>query len=77
MPDKQAIVIVGNVIDGLTIWGPFTNSEQANAWADGNEDTDLKHEEWLIVSLEPPTLADWMLEDYGSVTAPLVEARDG
>jgi hypothetical protein len=41
------VVLVGNPVDGLTIYGPFTTGEDANDWADSN----VKNEDWWAAPL--------------------------
>ena len=44
------VILVGNIIDGISIVGSFDGSESANDWADIN----LKHEEWHVVRILDP-----------------------
>jgi len=41
------VVLVGNPVDGLTIYGPFTTAEDANEWADSNINAD----DWWVAPL--------------------------
>ncbi len=44
------VIIQGNVIDGLSIHGPFTDAERANEWAD----SELSGEVWVCAPLYKP-----------------------
>ncbi len=44
------ILLIGNVIDGLNIVGPFPDNEDAVIWAEGN----VKNEEWITTKLHNP-----------------------
>lgn len=48
-PTEQFVVIVGNVIDGLTLWGPFDDAGDAGDWANENINDD-----WTTVHLDKP-----------------------
>lgn len=44
------VVVAGNPFDGMTIFGPFNNGDEAEYWADDNvRDTD-----WWLVALTSP-----------------------
>jgi hypothetical protein len=56
------IVIVGNVVDGLTFFGPFYNREAALDWTEANPiDSD-----WTIGPLAEPS-AYPELQDYDAI----------
>ena len=38
------VVLVGNPVDGLTVHGPFTNPEDATAYAE----VEFKHDDWWV-----------------------------
>jgi hypothetical protein len=44
----KSCLIVGNPVDGIRIVGPFDDSDDAIAFAEAS----LKHEQWLVTSLE-------------------------
>ena len=48
--EKQAIIISGNIFDGMRVYGPFPNASFANEWADDA----LQGEEWWGKELEDP-----------------------
>jgi len=50
---KDKAVAHGNPFDGLTITGPFSDSEEAGDWALDH----VRHETWWIVELEDPDAA--------------------
>jgi len=53
----QAIVIVGNPVDGFTFYGPFLGVTEANNWADlesGNAHGVIGNEPWFVVVLNLP-----------------------
>lgn len=43
------VVAVGNAFDGVKLYGPFDNADEASNWADANV-----VEEWNIVDLTDP-----------------------
>ena len=47
MSIEQAIIIVGNIFDGLRFFGPFPDFETACVWAETEIDG-----EWLVATLE-------------------------
>lgn len=47
-PENKFVVSVGNPFDGLTLYGPFDSSEEANEWV-GDE---ARKEEWVVVPVE-------------------------
>ncbi len=54
---KQGVIISGNPIDGLTVWGPFNSCENGFNWAREN----LKTEWWWAI-LENPNLPHYYLK---------------
>lgn len=44
------VVLTGNPIDGLSVYGPFEDAEAANEFADGC----LRGNEWWSVTLHAP-----------------------
>ena len=42
------VVIAGSVIDGHTIYGPFSDTEDAIEWAESN----LRNANWEVVEVE-------------------------
>jgi hypothetical protein len=46
--DSPQVVVVGNPVDGIAIFGPFPTLEAAQEYADS-----LGHHEWWITELEP------------------------
>ena len=46
------IIIVGNVIDGVELYGPFADVEEAQEYAES--DRQIRHDEWHIVHLIAP-----------------------
>lgn len=59
--DKYVIVI-GNPIDGITIYGPFENMEEAHEWAENNSD------EWWCSYLYEPKAPVQMTGTWNSAT---------
>lgn len=47
------VVVTGDPFDGLTIFGPFKNNDDAIDWAENNPITDLGDVPWWVVSMEP------------------------
>ena len=47
---NNAIIIEGNIFEGFTFHGPFSDFETAIEWAEKNVTV-----EWLIATLEKPT----------------------
>lgn len=47
------IVIIGNVANGLTFYGPFESNETAMDWAEKN------FPDWLIARVEDPNSEDF------------------
>ncbi len=45
----QFVIITGNPIDGITIYGPFFSPEEAIEWAEEN-----RGEIWWMTQLEHP-----------------------
>jgi len=50
IPDKQVIVVVGDLIDGHTMYGPFVDHVSAAQWAD---DEFRSGPTWWLVDLKP------------------------
>lgn len=53
----QSVVIVGNVIDGLTFYGPFADVQEANDWAvdeSANSHGVIGDEDWVVAVLNLP-----------------------
>lgn len=53
----EAIVVVGNVVDGLTFYGPFPDVQEANDWAEresGNTHGVVGDDEWVVAVLNLP-----------------------
>jgi hypothetical protein len=50
-PPKPAVVAVGNPFDGMRLYGPFSDANDANDWASET----WKHEEWHVMELLPET----------------------
>lgn len=48
------VLLVGNPVDGIAVFGPFNNGEEANEWADDH----LRNEEWWAVALNSPLASD-------------------
>jgi hypothetical protein len=48
--DMQHIVVIGNVVDGLTFEGPFDTAEGAIEYADAN----VTKPEWVVAPLVSP-----------------------
>lgn len=46
------IVITGNVIDGLTMFGPFSNAEDANEYGD----LECGQDTWVVATLYKPEI---------------------
>ncbi len=44
------VIIHGNPVDGITIWGPFGDSEDAIEWAT----SDLHGDDWRQVEVQNP-----------------------
>lgn len=40
-------VVTGNPVDGFTFYGPFTDPEDANEWADDN----LRNLDWWVIPI--------------------------
>lgn len=55
------VVIAGNVVDGLTFFGPFENQEEANQYAEDQ----LRKEDWVVALLNRPSMIVYE-EDVGS-----------
>ena len=55
----SVVIIEGNpLVEGITLWGPFEDSEAAIKWADCNPRTDLTDRTWKIEPLEEPGEAE-------------------
>ena len=48
------IVIIGNVIDGITIYGPFKNHDSALEWAENSSRSTIEGFDWIITEMENP-----------------------
>lgn len=48
--DKKFVIMVGNIIDGLHLVGPFDDGNDANEHADH----EFRKEEWIVASMEAP-----------------------
>lgn len=49
---KRHIVIAGNPLDGLTVYGPFDDAESADTWAE-HEFRHGPSEYWITTLVEP------------------------
>jgi hypothetical protein len=49
---KQAIIVIGNPINGLEFIGPFESTVEAVNYA--NDDGNIDDHEWWVVQLETP-----------------------
>jgi len=47
-----SIVIAGDVVNGLSFWGPFGEDDNAVAWAEAN----IRDRDWVIADLKDPKL---------------------
>jgi len=47
---NSAIIIYGNVVDGLNFFGPFDDVSSAATWAEAN-----KLDEWVVTELSSPS----------------------
>ena len=45
---KRTVLVSGNPFDGLVLWGPFADSEDAGDYAEEN-----KMDQWTAVGIEP------------------------
>jgi hypothetical protein len=52
---KQAVLLVGNIVDGYRFYGPFPNAADALKWA---EDTFAEQETWEVAKLSEPVWGD-------------------
>jgi hypothetical protein len=43
-------ILAGNVVDGMTVYGPFLLGDEANEWAEAN----LDGEDWWVTKLWGP-----------------------
>ena len=56
MQNQQYILVYGNVADGLTFLGPYSDAEAAADYAEDH----LKNEHWDVIELNtPPTLEEF------------------
>jgi len=56
------VVLVGNPIEGLKVFGPFKSKEEAHRWAQGDEQI-LDVLECWIVPLKTPILSEKVKQD--------------
>lgn len=47
------VVIVGNPVDGVEIFGPFKTGDEATEWGDSHADVG-KYRDWWVVPLTAP-----------------------
>lgn len=50
----KLVMLAGNPIDGLTVYGPFTDADDADRWAESNHIG-----EWWLTVLEQPEEKSW------------------
>jgi hypothetical protein len=53
----ESVVLAGNPVDGLTVYGPFPDVAEANEWADHESETAhglLSGEPWVVAVLNTP-----------------------
>jgi hypothetical protein len=53
----QSMVIVGDIVDGLTFYGPFPDHSEANEWASeesANSHGVIGNETWVVSVLNLP-----------------------
>jgi hypothetical protein len=48
------MVVIGNIFDGFSFYGPFATFDDASDWAD----TNAISSEWWVASVEIPKTAD-------------------
>lgn len=65
------VVISGDPFDGMTLFGPFEDGEDANSYAD----TELAKETWWVMQLKPPGRKFWSPREGGA--GPLYVAASG
>lgn len=46
---ETVALLVGNPVDGITVYGPFTDHELASDYAE----THFRHEEWWLIDMLP------------------------
>ena len=49
MGSEEWVVVLGNPVDGISIYGPFKNSMDAMTWAEKDPDGD-----WWVTPLKDP-----------------------
>jgi hypothetical protein len=47
---RQFVIIVGNVVDGLQLYGPFQDASEANEYGD----LEFPGADWIVATLEDP-----------------------
>lgn len=52
------VVALGNAFDGLALYGPFEDSEDAAIWAENNTQGNSDIADWNIVNVEPREALD-------------------
>jgi hypothetical protein len=45
---KQYVLAVGNIADGIALYGPFTDAEEANHYGDHY----FEDQDWVVMDLE-------------------------
>ena len=52
------VIVVGNIVDGVTLYGPFATRDEAIRWANCNPVTDLSGRAWAAAPVEKITEED-------------------
>jgi hypothetical protein len=47
----QFVALVGDIVDGVTVFGPFGSDEEAQEWCDRQQG---RYNDWHTVALETP-----------------------
>jgi hypothetical protein len=57
------ILVVGNPVDGVRFYGPFTTTEQASYYAATTfEESDQDNTDWWIAALATPVIQEGSVE---------------
>lgn len=59
---NQFVIVIGNPIDGISLYGPFDDIEEAHEWAENNSD------EWWCAMLYEPKAPVQMTGTWNSDT---------